>query len=113
MAILIWMLLGSPAIPLHFLWLHGKNSMVSRLGAVILTISYAWLVLALVSPLENRLLGPTYSGLRIAIPYANVAAVSAVMILLLIRGERKTVVLMSSACIILCWLYVRVISFSV
>ena len=112
MTIFIWLLLGSPSIPLGLLWVHGLNSGVSRLAGATLTGSYAWLSLALVSPLENRLLGPTYGNLRIAIPYANIAVVAFVMILLLIRGERRAAVLAGTS-IILCWLYVRVISFAV
>jgi hypothetical protein len=112
MIILIWLLLLSPTVPLGLFWSRGFTSSISRLAAAVMTISYAWLALALLSPLENRLLGPAYSHLRVVIPYTNVAVVTAMMILLLIRGERKTA-LLASAGIILCWLYVRVISFAV
>ncbi len=113
MIILIWLLLASPSIPLGFMWAHGLNSGITRLAGAVLTGSYVWLMLALMSSLENRLLGPAYSDLRIAIPYANVAVVTTVMIILSLRGELRASAVLASTSIILCWLYVSVISFVV
>jgi len=110
--ILIWLMLFSPGIPISLLWLRSPESGLARLAVGILTCSYAWLIVALISPWEGQLLGASYSNLRITIPYANVAVVAVVMIVLVIRAQKTTAVL---ACMstILCWLYVRVISFAV
>lgn len=112
MTILIWLILSSPAIPLALLWFHWLNSGRARLAVAAMTCSYIWLLVALVTPLESRLLGPPYSSLRVTIPYANIAVVTAAMIFLAFRGKRETAVL-AGVSTILCWLYVRVISFAV
>ena len=88
------------------------ESGVSRFAAAALTASYAWLLVALLPPFENRLIGPAYSHLRITIPYANIAVVAALVTLLVVRGER-TIVLVAGILIILSWFYVRFISFAV
>lgn len=112
MIVLIWSMLLLPAIPIGLLWLQGPKSASSRFAVAVLTCSYIWLLLALLSPLETHLIGPTYSNLRVIIPYANIAVVAGSMILLVLQGKRK-IVLLASLSTILCWLYVRVISFAV
>lgn len=112
MLVLVWLLMLAPLPPVCWLWLRGGNSRFEHVVGAVLTASYAWLSAALMLPIESLLIGPPYSDMRVVIPYANVAVVTGVIVIVSVRGRRKFAVL-PGILIALCWLYVRVVSFAV
>ena len=113
MIILTWVLLLFPLGPLAILWFRSGNHGLQWAPLCGLTASYAWLIVALLSPFEHILIGPPYSSLRITLPYANIIGVSILVAILLRRKEAALMTLVAGVSVVVCWAYLRVISFAV
>jgi hypothetical protein len=113
--LLIWLLLLAPLAPLAWLWLRNATSTGSRLALAVLTVSYAWLLIASVTPsIQDFLLGPDGSYARtFAIPGANIAAVTLATAFLVARGGRRIGSALAGVLIVLCWVCVLIIRYVV
>lgn len=110
--VIIWLLLLSPLAPLGWLWAQTVTAKEARLALTVLTASYAWLLLALVTPsIQPFLLGSDYSYARtFAIPCANIAVAFFSTAFLVLRRHRQVCSFLAGVLVVLCWVYLLLIS---
>ena len=106
----IWIFLLLPSLMILRLWQDATNKGLRKAALMILSGSYIWLLLGLLFPVS---IGPNYSSYRVSIPYANagVAFLSSLYIATTTGG--RYLALGTGVAVVICWLYVRVISFAV
>jgi hypothetical protein len=109
MTAIIWLLLGGGTIPLIWLWRTAGGHGLTRSASIVLWASFLWLLCAVAwAPLA----GPHYSDIRLALINANIAVVVLDGIFLLFKSDAKAAAATASCWLVLGWLYLRAVSFS-
>lgn len=106
----IWIFLLLPSLVILRLWRSASYNGSRKAALVVLSGSYLWLLSALLVPIS---IGANYSTYRVSIPYANAVVVLLCSLYMATVSAGRYMALAAGIAVLICWLYVRVVSFAV